>query len=311
MKALLLTSLLLLVPSAASAASVATPANPKVVFVGDQVTANWPLTQTNTNWINQGKANASCETLAGNIQAAIALHPNVIHIMAGMIDQFNEAGMGATYATGDFAGCLQGMAQAAKAANIQVVFGLEPQSGATGYSGEYVSPSTMNTIIAAYAAQQGITVINYENVPVTGPYAGDLTPNSLGYQTMTALLENVLPTLNLPLAGGYLQNVAVNPYSDVGSTTPVANQNTVLPGDGVSFTAVGWFNNNPSIQKQLNTNIYGMNGTWTSSNPLVMTIDPFGNAQALTVGTATIRYTSLIGVPFSEWVMNVVNYGTQ
>ena len=169
----------------------------------------------------------------------------------------------------------------------------------------------MNTIIAAVGQQQGVTVINYENVPTAGPYAGDLTPNSLGYQTMTALLENVLPTLNLPLAGGYLQNVAVNPYSDVESTTPVANQNTVLPGVGVSFTAVGWFNNNPSIQKQLNTNMYGMNGTWTSSNPLVMTIDLFGNAQALTTGTATIRYTSLTGVPFSEWIMNVVNYGSQ
>jgi hypothetical protein len=304
MKALLLSSLLLIAANANVAQAQ------KIVFVGDQVTSNWPLTQTNPNWINQGKANASCETLAENLQAAIALHPNVIHIMAGMIDQFNEAGMGATYATGDFAGCIQGMAQAAKAANIQVVFGLEPQGG-TGNAGVYESPSTMNTIIAAYAAQQGITVINYENTPTAGPYAGDLTPNSLGYQTMTALLENVLPTLNLPLAGGYLQNVAVNPYSDVGSTTPVANQNTVLPGDGVSFTAVGWFNNNPSIQKQLNTNMYGMNGTWTSSNPLVMTIDPFGNAQALTTGTATIRYTSLTGVPFSEWVMNVVPYGQQ
>jgi hypothetical protein len=304
MKALLLSSLLLIAANANVAQAQ------KIVFVGDQVTSNWPLTQTNPNWINQGKANASCETLAENLQAAIALHPNVIHIMAGMIDQFNEAGMGATYATGDFAGCIQGMAQAAKAANIQVVFGLEPQGG-TGNAGVYESPSTMNTIIAAYAAQQGITVINYENTPTAGPYAGDLTPNSLGYQTMTALLENVLPTLNLPLAGGYLQNVAVNPYSDVGSTTPVANQNTVLPGDGVSFTAVGWFNNNPSIQKQLNTNMYGMNGTWTSINPLVMTIDPFGNAQALTTGTATIRYTSLTGVPFSEWVMNVVPYGQQ
>jgi hypothetical protein len=306
MKALLLTSLLL-VPSAASAA---TPANPKVVFIGDQVTANWPLTQTNPNWINQGKADASCETIAeDSLPAAIALHPNVIHIMAGEVDQLNEMGMGATYATGDFAGCIQGMAQAAKAANIQVVLGLEPQGG-TGNAG-YEYPSTMNTIIAAVGQQQGVTVINYENAPTAGPYAGDLIPTALGYQTMTALLENVLPTLNLPLAGGYLQNVAVNPYSDVESTTPVANQNTVLPGVGVSFTAVGWFNNNPSTQKQLNTNLYGMNGTWTSSNPLVMTIDPFGNAQALTTGTATIRYTSLTGVPFSEWVMNVVNYGQQ
>jgi hypothetical protein len=297
MKVILLSALLFLVPSVANAA---TTANTKVVFIGDQVTANWPLSQTNPNWINHGNAGASCETIATDyLPAAIALHPNVIHIMVGVADQQNEMGMGATWATGDFAGCVQGMVQAVKAANIQVVVGLEPQGGLNGNTG-YVSPTTMNTIEYAVAQQQGVTVINYEPAQA-----------SLVYQQMTQLLENMLPTLNLPLAGGYLQNVAIDPYSDVESTTPVANQNTVLPGVGVSFTAVGWFNNNPSTQQQLNTNLYGLNGTWTSSNSLVMTIDPFGNAQALTTGQAIIRYTSLSGVPFTEWVMNVVNYGAQ
>jgi uncharacterized protein YjdB len=61
------------------------------------------------------------------------------------------------------------------------------------------------------------------------------------------------------------------------------------------------------LQQQINTNYLGANGTWTSSNPLVMTIDQQGNAGALTPGTTTIRYTSLSGVAFSEWVMTVGN----
>src|ERR1700722_342450 len=159
---------LALIPSALVLSIHVNPANaltpkaatsPKVVFIGDQVTANWPLTQTNPNWINQGKADASCETIAEDyLPAAIALHPNVIHIMAGEVDQLNEMGMGATYATGEFAGCIQYIVQQVKAANIQVVVGLEPQGGLNG-STEYITPTTMNVIEYAVSQQQGVTVI--------------------------------------------------------------------------------------------------------------------------------------------------------
>ena len=49
-----LTSLLLFVASAA--ATTAPPAQ-KVVFVGDQVTSLWPLTQTNPNWTMRDRRN--------------------------------------------------------------------------------------------------------------------------------------------------------------------------------------------------------------------------------------------------------------
>jgi Bacterial Ig-like domain (group 2) len=55
----------------------------------------------------------------------------------------------------------------------------------------------------------------------------------------------------------------------------------------------------------LNTNLQGASGTWTSSNPLVMYISPTGFAQALSPGKATVRYTSLNGVAFSEWIMYI------
>jgi hypothetical protein len=287
-----LTSLLLFVASAV--ATTAPPAQ-KVVFVGDQVTSLWPLTQTNPNWINLGQVNARAGELP--LQQAINLHPNNIHIMVGEVDEsYGDMGMEPVLAIPSFFGALQGMVDEVRAANIQVILGMEPQ----------INGLPLNEVISAYGAQQGIPVISY-NVPTTlnNGYIGNQIPTAAGYQQMTALLENVLPTVGLQLGGGYLQNTAQN----TGGAPIFTNVNSVNPFTAVSFTAVGWFNNNPALQQQINTNLQGANGTWTSSNPLVMTISQQGGAQALTYGTTIIRYTSFNGVQFSEWVMNVVPYG--
>jgi hypothetical protein len=297
MKALLLTSLLLLVPSAASAASAATPANPKIVFVGDQVTSLWPLTQTNPNWINQGQVNARAGNVAASFQTVINLHPNVIHILVGEVDQsLGDMGMEPVLAIPGFLSSLQTMVSEARAAKIQVVLGMEPS----------VNGLPLNDVVSAYGAQQGIPVINYQNVATTvnNSYIGNQIPTAAGYQQMTALLENVLPTVNLQLGGGYLQNTS----QQSGGAPVFTNVNTVNPASTVTFTAVGWYNNG-SLQQQINTNLVGATGTWTSSNPLVMTIGQGGGAAALTPGTTIIRYTSLNGVAFSEWIMYVVPYG--
>jgi hypothetical protein len=289
MKGILLSALLLLVPRVTSAA---TTANPKIVFVGDQVTANWPLTQTNPNWINLGASS--------DIQAAIALHPNIIHILIGLVGAESEiTNFQAAFVTPGVLAELQTMVSEARAANIQVILGLEP-TGACPFC------SSTNEVVAAYGAQQGITVINYQNAQVqSSPGYNSPTndvPTAAGYQQMTALLEQALPTVNLILGGGYLQTVA-----RLDGSTPVSNVNTVLSGTYVGFTAVGWYNDG-SIHPQLNTNILGATGTWTSSNPLVMNIDQTGSAQALTAGTSIIRYTSLNGIAFNEWIMYVTDY---
>jgi hypothetical protein len=282
-----------------------TPA-PKVVFVGDQVTANWPLTQTNPNWINQGVPGARSGNVTAAFQTAINLHPTVIHIMVGAIDSsFGDMGMEPVLAVPGFLGPLQTMVSEAKAAKIQVILGMEPFTGLP-----------LNDIVAAYGAQQGIPVINYQNVETASSSStygyNTYLPTAYGYQQMTALLENVLPTVGLQLGGGYLQNT----YQLTGGAPVFTNVNEATPSGYIMFTAVGWFNNNPTLQQQINTNLAGANGTWTSSNPLVMTINQQGGAVALTPGTTTIRYTSLPasagvnGVAFSEWVMNVVPYGS-
>jgi hypothetical protein len=287
-----LTSALLFAFASASAATA--PPAQKVVFVGDQVTSNWPLSQTNPNWINQGIPGAESGNVAAAFQTAINLHPTVIHIMVGAVDSsFGDMGMEPVLAVPGFLGPLQTMVSEARAAKI---LGMEPFSGLP-----------LNDIVAAYGAQQGIPVINYQNVetvPTSSTYGYNTSlPTAYGYQQMTALLENVLPTVGLQLGGGYLQNT----YQLTGGAPTFTNVNEATP--------VGWFNNNPTLQQQINTDLAGANGTWTSSNPLVMTINQQGGAVALTPGTTIIRYTSLPasaganGVAFSEWVMNVVPYG--
>jgi hypothetical protein len=299
MRAVLLTSLLLTVAATAGVATPKAVTNPKIVFVGDQVTANWPLSQTNPNWINLGQPGALAINVDASFQTAINLHPSIIHILVGLEDQESDIGpLMPTLVTTGLLGALQEMVLEAKNANIQVILGLEP----TTYSG--IVPT--NAVIAAYAHQQGIPIISYQNVPMQEGDSLNVgnVPTAAGYQQMTALLENVLPTLNLQLGGGYLQNIVSEGYASNGNSQVLSNQNTVKPGADINFTAVGWYNNG-SIQTQINTNLLGATGAWTSSNPLVMVIDQTGHAQALTLGTAIIQYTSLNGVAFSEWIMYV------
>jgi hypothetical protein len=293
---------LILFLSALAATAATTPQ--KIVFVGDQVTANWPLTQTNPNWINQGQAGASSGSVVADFQTAINLHPNIIHILVGLVDQEQDMGdaVPAEIPPGLLAS-LQTMVGEARAANIQVILGLEPTGGEPAYSMlNGVSPT--NAVIAAYGAQQGIPVISYQDIPVNPGGAPnyqetDDVPTADGYAQMTTLLESVLATENLTLGGGYLQNKTVG----LGSI-PYSNQNQISTGMDVFFTPVGWYNDG-SVHPLINPTFTGATGTWTSSNPLVITIDQTGAAQSLTPGTTIIRYTSPNGIAFSEWIMYV------
>jgi hypothetical protein len=234
--------------------------------------------------------------------------PEHLHILVGLVDQEHDIGdaVPAEITPAELT-ALQTMVQEARAANIQVILGLEP-SGPPAFGYDCLNPSGVsclsptNAVVAAFGAQQNIPVINYQNVQVgTSDYLATAdVPTAVGYQQMTTLLKSVLATMNLKLGGGYLQNIA----GGLGSN-PSPNQNTVSTGIFLQFTAVGWYNDG-SIHSQINTNLQGATGTWTSSNPLVLTIDQTGYGQALTAGTTIIRYTSLNGVAFSEWIMYIV-----
>jgi hypothetical protein len=215
------------------------------------------------------------------------------------------------------------MVSMAKAANIKVILGIESWQWATA-TPPY--PQQLNSIVAAYGAQNKIPVVDYgdalcqcvsstggsfSSVP-PGPYMAQevlgFVPNVAGYALMTQMAQvAILNTLGQTPGGGYLQNTEQSNQSlDVGapSSPLLTNVNTVGPGFVVQFTPYGWYNNG-LVEPFVNSNYVGSTGTWASSNPLVMNVSQTGLAWALTAGTANITYVSPTGVRFNEWTMTV------
>jgi hypothetical protein len=226
------------------------------------------------------------------------------------------------------------MVQEAKAANIQVVLGLEPAN----FVGSFASGALiegLNSLVASYGAINNIPVINYGDalcncvgstggsgsgplpnltaswtpyvVPdfITAPDGEQIAgPSPYGYALMTEMAEATINTPNAKLTGGYLQDIEQGIPNET-SNGPAPNVNTVYPGAVIQFTPYGIYSNG-LVEPLLNSNVAGSTGTWTSSNPLVMYLSQKGLAWSLSPGTAIIRYTSPGGVSFNEWVMYVV-----
>jgi acyl-CoA thioesterase I len=317
----------------------AATAPPKVVFIGDQFTYMWGATPpfaANTNWVNQGwgadsnlwvncfmlcQGGTSGSALARFQTDVIDLHPAIVHIMVGVDDlaMDDDAEQVFGIATG-FQTSLETMVSMAKAANIQVILGIEPLWWATA-SPPY--PQQLNAIVAAYGAQNNIPVINYEDAlckcvsSLGGPaYGSSATynnpgagagPSLAGYALMTTMAEAVINTWGQTPGGGYLQNVELSnqPLNIAAPSSPLqSNVNTVGPGFQLQFTPYGWYDNG-LVEPFINSSYVGSSGTWASSNPLVMYVNQTGVAWALTPGTAAITYTSPSGVKFNEWIMYV------
>ena len=318
-----------------------TAPSPKVVFIGDWVTYSWTgAFAANPNWVNQGTPwtgvygqSGDSESTAARFQAdVVALHPAVVHIMVGSADVNTVDDATTQFYTQEFLLSLTQMVQEAKAANIQVVLGLEP----TNFVGPFTSSAPLeglNSLVASYGASNNIPVINYGDalcgcVGSTGgtgigasfasPYTPYIVPDVIttpdgyqiagpsaaGYALMTQMAEATINTLNANLAGGYLQNIQQgNPNEGISGPTP--NVNTVAPAAVIQFTPYGYYSNG-LLEPFLNSNFAGSTGTWTSSNPLVMYVSQKGLAWSLSPGTAIIHYTSPGGVSFNEWVMYVV-----
>jgi hypothetical protein len=183
--------------------------------------------------------------------------------------------------------------------------------------------AALNSIVATYAAQNNIPVINYgdalcscvgsaggvvQNIltntqyeaSVTAGSSGPLAPTAAGYGLMSKMAATAIATMGATIKGGYLQDLATQLQNDYQAT----NVNTVGTGTNVQFTPMGVYSNGVT-ESITNTNFTGSSGAWASSNPLVMYINQAGLAFALSAGTATITYTSPSGVKFSEWIMYI------
>ena len=314
--------------SAFASANAAT-APPKVVFIGDWVTYSWTgAFAANKNWVNEGTPGVglagkgdSSGTLARFQSDVVNLHPAVVHIMIGSSDADEDHDANFQLTLPNFLTNLEAMVKEAKAANIKVILGIEPSI----LSFDSSILEQLNSVIFSYGAANNIPVINYEgalcgyvcsgsgtavgyswtsksSLLVTTAENGGLIPGTTGYSVMTQMAEATINTLNLTLKEGWLQNVQqANGNEDSG---PTPNVNTVQPGAVLQFTPKG-LSSDGSQHVLLSTNLQGSNGTWTSSNPLVIYVNQSGMTWAISQGTAIIRYQSPTGLKFSEWIMYV------
>jgi lysophospholipase L1-like esterase len=337
-------TILLLTAFTASAQS-----KPKVAFIGDQFTYNWNSAfAANPNWINQGWAaplyidNCYPYYCAGGMSGAVLqqlktdvinLHPAIVHIMVGSDDVDSPTAEGVVvspiYPT--FLSNMQAMIETAKAANIQVILGIESPQWLDG-NGAWVPIEPLNSIVATLAAQNDIPVINYadalcscfgsaggigigENFATLTPYmtskpatnTGAYLPNPEGYALMTQMAEATINTLGLSLQGGYLQNVLQATVSGPeGPNGPKPNVTFVSPEAVIQFTPYGQYEGG-LVEPLINSTYAGSTGTWSSSDPLVMYISQKGLATALSPGGVVITYKSPSGVAFNEWRIHVWN----
>jgi lysophospholipase L1-like esterase len=145
----------------------APPAPPaKVVFVGDYVTAQWASAfAANPNWINQGNpdplylvsSGETSEAVLASFQAnVVSLHPAVVHLLIGLPDAVTSHDPTYSSTVPGFLADLTSIVEEAKAANIKVVLGLEPNLPNLN---TYILPQ-INAAIVSFAAANNIPVIN-------------------------------------------------------------------------------------------------------------------------------------------------------
>jgi lysophospholipase L1-like esterase len=319
---------------------------PKVVFIGDWITYYWDAAfAANPDWINKGlpgettESFGTAEEVLARFQAdVVSLHPSVVHILIGQGDALRIADGHSTEALPNFLRGLNAIVEEARAANIQVILGMEPPLVSS-----YGPLEQINSIIASYGAKHYIHVINYSDAlcecvnarlqpyqaystgrdPYTqfggGPYVVESPTDSseaslyprvisaIGYAKMTQMVETDIANITSDLNYGWLQNVLQKPEPGVTSSNQLAEAidvNTVEPGATVQFTPIGHYTNG-SHHPFLNTSFEGSDGTWTSSDPLVMYVNQAGRSWAISRGTAIIRFVSPRGLRFCEWIMYV------
>jgi hypothetical protein len=321
--------------SACNLASAANP--PKVVFIGDYITANWPV-PANSNWVNMGVNQISyCCVSSGssgywidNLQQVINQHPDVVHIMVGAEDAaFADDGT-LPLVNSIFVLNIEQIVTQLQAAGIKVILGTEIPSAPS-----QLGMTEMNGFVLQYGAAKGLPVVNYSNAlygyqngayyppvmnsnPTSYQPQGYVTtnttlfpevplpiPSAAGYALMTQMAQTAIATLEgAKLQSGWLENIGFGMGRSSDFPTPVFNQNAVAPGWALQFTPDGTYSDGVTRQI-LTSNITGASGTWTSNNPAVMYVNQYGYAEALSPGTAWIFYTSPEGVTFSPWVMTV------
>jgi hypothetical protein len=328
---------LLAIASALSCALTIGTANAQtsVAFIGGHITYNWANSgvfggSSAYTWesygfklfTGPGPCHEANEALS-ELQSIIAGGKKpVIHLMLGADDAAATSDANpVSEQLQSFETCFDTVVTAAQNAKLKVLVGTNPFAQINN-----IDP--YNKFLFAYCAAKGIPVIDYQTllqqandnfegteylipppevISVLGSGASGPPPtiSSKGYAIMNALADRAIAQYvgGVTLKAGYLGNEYLE-MNGAPPFVPGTSGNSVAPGTEMHWYAYGQYSD--GITQQIdNANVLHEYGTWTSSNPEVISIDPYGDAWALAPGTANIHFTTLSGVTINEWTMNV------
>jgi hypothetical protein len=297
-----------------------------VAFIGGNITYRWQSSgifagSSGYDWVGYGSqvvdtpgpCHETNQVLAV-LQTIIASGKKpVIHLMVGSDDAANtSASNPVAWQLQSFETCFAKVVNTALNAKLKIVVGTNPSAFMNN-----IDP--YNKYIFYYCGLKGIPVIDYQTLltrannnfegtaySIVPTQAGGQTSiTNKGYAIMNGLADEVITHTvgGVTLKAGYLGNEALQLD---GQTPPEPQRgvNTVFPGTQMHWYAYGEYSDGYTRVID-NANSLHLYGTWSSSNPGVISIDPYGNAWALAPGIANIHFTTLFGVTINEWVMYV------
>ena len=172
--------------------------HPRVVFMGDSITENWrrfhPAFFTESR-IGRGiSGQTTPQMVARFYQDVVALHPQVVHVMAGTNDIAGNTG---PTTEERYKANIAAMTDLARANGIAVVLASIPPSSSFGWR-PALKPAAeirkLNAWLAVYARQRGLVYVDYTTVLATpeGAMKPELTPDGVhprgeGYDLMEPL----------------------------------------------------------------------------------------------------------------------------
>lgn len=184
----------LLEPNQATAMVEVTPTPPKVIFLGDSITAFWQdhLDFASRNWIDSGIMGQTCADMLARFQSDVVIHsPVAVHIMCGTNDINRGLDLSSTEQN------LQEMIRAAQTAKIRVILATIPYICIHGV----VSVSLNSSVdsLNHWIEVNGSEIANYHTV-LTDPDRqlnmndsdDGLHPNAAGYAAMTPAADFAL-----------------------------------------------------------------------------------------------------------------------
>lgn len=174
-----------------------------VVFMGDSITENWGYADPafyRTGRINRGISGQTTQQMLLRFPSdVVALHPRVVHIMAGTNDIAGNTGPTTLDA---IEGNIAAMVVLAKAAGIRVVLAATPPSVVFNWAPSLRPASTiaaLNLRLRRLAARERVTFVDYGTVLATPTgglrpeYTFDGThPNAAGYAAIAPLATKAL-----------------------------------------------------------------------------------------------------------------------